>query len=61
MNGGLHMQINYVTKEELLKAKENPGEYPNLRVRVSGFSGNFVNLCESLQDDIIRRTLINGK
>jgi len=61
MNGGLHMQINYVSKEELLKAKENPGDYPTLRVRVSGFSGHFVNLCESLQDDIIRRTLISGK
>ncbi len=61
MHGGLHMQINYVSKDDLLRAKQNPGDYPTLRVRVSGFSGHFVNLPESLQDDIIRRTSISGQ
>ena len=30
----------------------------SLRVRVSGFSANFVILPEEIQDDIIRRTLV---
>jgi len=55
-NGGVHFQLNYVSREELLAAKETPDDYRNLRVRVSGFSDYFVKLRESLQDDIIART-----
>ncbi len=61
MEGGLHIQLNYVSKEELLKAKANPGDYPTLRVRVSGYSGNFTNLSEAIQDDVIRRTVVNSR
>lgn len=55
-NGGVHFQPSYVSKEELIKAKKNPENYKNLRVRVTGFSEYFVNLQESVQDDIIKRT-----
>ena len=55
-NGGVHFQLNYVSKEDLLAAKETPNEYKHLRVRVSGFSDYFVKLNEGLQDDIIART-----
>ncbi len=54
--GGMHIQLNYVSKEELLKAKENPDDYRNLLVRVSGFSGYFVNLQDGVQNEIIDRT-----
>ena len=54
--GGVHFQLTYVSKEDLLRAKENPAEYGNLRVRVSGFSDYFVKLNEDLQDDMIKRT-----
>ena len=54
-NGGVHFQLTYVSKEELIKAKQDPEKYKNLRVRVSGFSDYFVNLKESLQDSIIAR------
>lgn len=54
--GGVHFQLTYVSKEDLIKAKETPNDYKNLRVRVSGFSDNFVNLSEALQDNIIERT-----
>lgn len=54
--GGVHFQLNYVSKEDLLKAKATPEEYKNLRVRVSGFSDYFVKLHEAIQDDIIART-----
>ena len=56
-NGGIHFQLNYVSKGDLIKAKETPENYGNLRVRVSGFSDYFVNLNEALQDDVIERTM----
>lgn len=55
-NGGVHFQLTYVSKEDLKKAKVNPADYSNLRVRVSGFSDYFVRLNDALQDDIIERT-----
>lgn len=55
-NGGVHFQLTYVSKEDLLNAKVTPEDYKNLRVRVSGFSDYFVKLNESIQDDIIART-----
>ena len=55
-NGGVHFQLNYVSKEDLLAAKQTPDEYKHLRVRVSGFSDYFVKLSSALQDDVIART-----
>lgn len=54
--GGVHFQLTYVSKEDLINAKVTPEDYKNLRVRVSGFSDYFVNLNESIQDEIIERT-----
>ena len=54
--GGVHFQLNYVSREDLLDAKINPDEYKTLRVRVSGFSEYFVKLSGSIQDEIISRT-----
>lgn len=56
-NGGVHFQLTYVSKEDLINAKETPEDYKNLRVRVSGFSDYFVKLKEAIQDDIIERTV----
>lgn len=55
-NGGAHFQLTYVSREELLEAKEKPEEHSALRVRVTGFSEYFSRLQESVQDDIIART-----
>ncbi len=54
--GGLHIQLNHVSADELRAAKANPDAYKSLRVRVSGFSAYFVGLTESIQDDVIART-----
>ncbi len=54
--GGLHYQLNYVSKEDLKKAKVTPDKYKSLRVRVSGFSDYFIFLNGDLQDEIITRT-----
>ena len=55
-NGGVHFQLTYVSKEDLINAKATPEDYKNLRVRVTGFSDYFVKLNEAIQDDIIDRT-----
>lgn len=55
-NGGVHFQLTYVSKEDLLNAKVTPEDYKHLRVRVSGFSDYFVKLNENIQNDIIERT-----
>ena len=55
-NGGVHFQLTYVSKEDLICAQETPDEYKHLRVRVTGFSDYFVKLNEAIQDDIIART-----
>lgn len=57
INGGSQFQLNFVSREELEKAKINPENYKSLRVRVSGFSDYFVRLDNSLQDEIISRTI----
>lgn len=56
-NGGSQFQLNFVSREDLERAKVMPEEYAHLRVRVSGYSDFFVKLRESLQDDIISRTV----
>lgn len=55
-NGGVHFQLTYVSKEDLISAKKNPQDYKSLRVRVSGFSDYFTKLSGVIQDDIISRT-----
>lgn len=55
-NGGIHLQLTYVSKEDLLCAQKDPDSYKHLRVRVSGFSEYFVKLNDALQEDVIKRT-----
>ena len=54
--GGQTLQINVVSKEELLDAKVHPERHENLIVRVGGFSAYFNRLEPDLQDNIIART-----
>lgn len=58
--GGVHFQLNYLSKADLIEAKTEPEKHKNLRVRVSGFSDYFTRLSESIQDDVIKRTEHNG-
>ena len=58
--GGMQLQINYLSQQELLEAQKNPEEYKNLIVRVTGYSGYFTRFDRDLQDDIIRRTVIQS-
>ena len=53
--GGIHFQLNYTSREELLNAKANPEKYRNLKVRITGYADYFSNLEEPIQDSVIRR------
>ena len=54
--GGQEIQINATSRETLQKAMENPENYKNLVVRVSGFSAFYVTLDRDVQTDILSRT-----
>ena len=53
--GGHQLQINSINRERLLEAKAHPEKYPNLIVRVWGWSGYFNELDTGYQDHIIKR------
>ena len=54
--GGHQLQLNAINRDRLLDAKAHPEEYPNLIVRVWGWSGYFSELDPVYQDHIISRT-----
>jgi formate C-acetyltransferase len=54
--GGMHVQFNIMSYETLMDAKKNPDKYPELLVRVSGYSAYFRDLNETMKDEIITRT-----
>jgi formate C-acetyltransferase len=45
-----------VDKNILLDAQEHPEKYPDLVVRVAGYSAYWVDLGKGIQNDIIQRT-----
>ena len=54
--GGQEMQFNCVSKEILEDAMNNPDDYANLVVRVSGFSAFYTGLKKPVQKDVLERT-----
>lgn len=55
--GGCQLMVTVVDKGVLEDAKIHPELYPNLIVRVSGFSAVFVNLESDVQDELLSRVL----
>lgn len=53
--GGLHAQVSAANGEDLIDAQKHPERHRDLRVRVTGYSGIFVDISKPLQDDIIER------
>jgi formate C-acetyltransferase len=54
--GGSHIQYNIVDTGQLKDAQSNPENYPDLIVRIGGFSAYFTQLSTSIQNDVIYRS-----
>ena len=57
---GWHVQYNVVSRETLLDAQKHPENYPNLIVRVCGFSARFTALSPEWQEEVLTRNYYNG-
>ncbi|MFX1574699.1 MAG: pyruvate formate lyase family protein [Promethearchaeota archaeon] len=57
--GGRELQINPISSETLRDAQAHPENYPDLSVKVTGYSARFIEVGRSLQNDIIARTVFN--
>jgi len=55
--GGCHLMITVVDKGVLEDAINHPEKYPDLIVRVSGFSAVFVDLSPNIQEELLSRVL----
>jgi trans-4-hydroxy-L-proline dehydratase len=54
--GGVQLQVNCVSTETLLAAREDPQDHRDLVVRIGGYSDFFTALMPEMQDEIVRRT-----
>ena len=54
--GGLQIQVSVMDAETLRKAYDNPQDYPNVMVRIGGYSEYFNRLSKTLQLEVIKRT-----
>jgi formate C-acetyltransferase len=53
--GGTALQVNCIDGDTLRLAQQNPDEYGNLLVRVTGYNAYFVGLGKEIQDELIAR------
>ncbi len=60
-SGGMEMQFNVLDPDMLQDAKENPGKYPGVVVRVAGYCAYFDDLPNSVKGEIIGRTRLMHK
>lgn len=58
--GCMQMQVNVYDPALLVEARDHPGRYPGLLVRVSGYSAYFDDLSPEMKEEIIQRTLHDG-
>ena len=55
--GGTQVNINVLSREEVLEAHKDPSKYPDLIVRVTGFSAYFASLSPEMRQFVVDRIL----
>ncbi|MDA0336166.1 MAG: pyruvate-formate lyase [bacterium] len=55
--GGTLINLNVISKEQLLEAHENPESHPDLVVRVTGYSAYFRSLSKEYRQQVVDRIL----
>ncbi|MBU4374546.1 MAG: pyruvate-formate lyase [Euryarchaeota archaeon] len=58
--GGTLVNINVISKEQILEAHDDPMKYPDLVVRVTGYSAYFHSLSPEYRQQIVDRMLAEG-
>lgn len=56
-SGGQHLNVNVLQPEDLKRACENPEEYGNLVVRISGYAIRVADLTDEQRAELLQRTL----
>ena len=55
--GGTLINMNVISKEQILEAHENPATHPDLMIRVTGYSAYFKSLSREYRQPIVDRIL----
>ncbi len=58
--GGTQINLNIMDAEKVLEAHEDPGKYPDLVVRVTGFSAYFASLSPEFRQLVVDRIIAEG-
>ena len=53
--GGMQLQVTVADQEMLKKAYDDPGSYPDLMIRIGGYSTYFNSLDRDLQTEVLKR------
>jgi formate C-acetyltransferase len=58
--GGTLINVNVLSKEQVLEAHEDPMTHPDLLIRVTGYSAYFASLSRAYRQPIVDRILAEG-
>jgi formate C-acetyltransferase len=59
--GGTEINLNVLDAAKVLEAHEDPSRYPDLVVRVTGFSAYFASLSKEMRQQIVDRIVAEGQ
>ncbi len=58
--GGTQINLNVLDKQKVLEAHKDPSKYPDLIVRVTGFSAYFASLSPEFRQIVVDRIIAEG-